>query len=73
MLKVCDLEIRTSVEWFDMDVDKKSVVVKADCDRTASDIIKELRQILKVLNPTKALQRNMTIRNTPAAIGAKGA
>jgi hypothetical protein len=26
-----------------MDVDKKSVVVKADCDRTASDIIKELR------------------------------
>jgi len=54
-----------------MDVDKKSVVVKADCDRTASDIIKELRQILKVSNPTKALQRNMTIRNTPAAIGAK--
>jgi hypothetical protein len=56
-----------------MDVDKKSVVVKADCDRTASDIIKELRQILKVSNPNKVLQRGMTIRNTPAAIGAKGA
>ena len=63
LLKVCDLEIRTGVEnWFDMDVDKKSIVVKADCDRTASDIIKELRQVLKVSNPTKALQRNMTIR-----------
>jgi len=55
LLKVCDLEIRTSVEWFDMDVDKKSVVVKADCDRTAGDIIKELRQILKVSNPNKPL------------------
>jgi hypothetical protein len=43
LLKVCDLEIRTSVEWFDLDVDKKTVVVKADCDRTASDIVKELR------------------------------
>lgn len=73
MLKVCDLEIRTSVEWFDLDVDKKTVVVKADCDRTASDIVKELRQILKVSNPTKALQRKMSIGNTPAAIGAKSA
>jgi hypothetical protein len=43
LLKVYNLEIRTSVEWFDLDVEKKSVVVKADCDRTASDIVKELR------------------------------
>lgn len=41
--------------WFDLDVEKKSVVVKADCDRTASDIIKELRLTLKVSNPSKAL------------------
>ena len=64
-----DLEILTSVEnWFDLDVEKKSVVVKADCDRTGSDIVKELRQVLKVSNPSKALQRNLTIRST-AAIG----
>jgi len=56
LLKVFDLEILTSVEdWFDMSVEKKSVVVKADCDRTASDVVKELRQILKVSNPSKAL------------------
>ena len=56
MLKICDLEILTSVDnWFDLDVEKKSVVVKADCDRTASDIIKELRLTLKVSNPSKAL------------------
>ena len=73
MLKVCDLEILTSVEnWFDLDVEKKSVIVKADCDRTASDIIKELRLTLKVSNPSKALQRNITMRGT-AAIGNKTA
>jgi len=59
--------------WFDLDVEKKSVVVKADCDRTASDIIKELRLTLKVSNPSKALQRNMTMRNATAAIGNKAA
>jgi len=44
LLKVYDLEILTSIEnWIDMDAPKKSVTVKADCDRTASDIVKELK------------------------------
>jgi hypothetical protein len=56
ILKVVDIEIMTSVDcWFDHDVDRRSVTVKADCDRTASEITKELKQILKVSNPTKAL------------------
>ena len=69
LLKVFDLDILTSVEnWFDLEVEKKSVTVKADCDRTASDIVKELRQVLKVSNPSKALQRSMTTRGT-AVVG----
>ena len=47
MLKVFDLEIITSLdEWMplmEFGVERKSVIVKADCDRTASDIVKELR------------------------------
>jgi hypothetical protein len=56
ILKVVEIEIMTSVDcWFDHDVDRRAVTVKADCDRTASEITKELKQILKVSNPTKAL------------------
>jgi len=48
-LMECDLEILISLEnWFDLEVDKKTIVLKANVDRTAQEIIKELKNSFKV-------------------------
>ncbi len=45
---LCDLSILISIEnWYDLETDKKHIVLKASLDRTASEIGKELRTVLK--------------------------
>lgn len=42
--------------WFDHEVDKKIIVLKATVDRTTSELVKELKHTLKGVIPSKPMQ-----------------
>lgn len=56
-LQLCNLEIRMAdSSMSDWELDKRTIVLKATVDRLTSEVIKELKQTLKGVIPSKPMQ-----------------